>query len=440
MGRRILNYGMRATHARITSLTNFNDPISVSDFDAFGIDQRALGGQPVLRDSFVRRQAELADLVLRKGGLIICLLRPPFQIQLINAGTFDPLTLFDGVNTGAFDVIRRSLRLGVTTKWSFTKGAKGVAYGYLRTLSENVHLEAFLAEDAASYEQRGGAVIATNSAGWPVSVEFIFGTGRVCFVPDTNKDVPEGKLGTVVARMVEEHYGGAIEVETPNWVDGVAVPGANANDARIAELEKRKEEIDVELGRLGEDRSRLLNFRVLLFGYGKSVLEPAVRQALRELGFKVLQPEEYEGEWDVDLTDQGTGKTAVGEVEGSEGSINIDKLRQLLDYVEAEENAGRSHKGILIGNGYRLKELADPLRSSQFTEMAIKRAKGFEYCLLATSELFLAVCAVLKSPNDDALKQRIRNSILSTVGVWKFAEGDNAGTDSIGNATKEVRA
>lgn len=233
-------------------------------------------------------------------------------------------------------------------------------------------------------------------------------------------DVPDGQLGSTIARMVEEHFGGPVKLELPEWVGNVSVPGAEANDARIAELEKKMEEATVELSRLSGEKSRLLNFRVLLFGYGKSLLEPVVRQSLRELGFKVLEPEEYDGEWDVDLTDEGTGASAVGEVEGSEGAINVDKLRQLLDYVEAEENDGRRRKGILVGNGYRSKGLDEPERREQFAEMAVKRARGFEYCLLPTSDLFAAVCAVLQRSGDEALKRHLRGSILSTVGVWKF--------------------
>jgi hypothetical protein len=154
---------------------------------------------------------------------------------------------------------------------------------------------------------------------------------------------------------------------------------------------------------------------VLLYGYGKTVLEPAVRRALRELGFKVLEPEDYDGEWDLDVTDDGTGRSAVGEVEGSEGAINIDKLRQLLSYVEAEEDFGRARKGILVGNGYRLKGLNEPERLRQFTEKALREANGFGYCLLPATELFAAVCAVLKAPADEALKAHLRNSILATI-------------------------
>jgi len=64
-----------------------------------------------------------------------------------------------------------------------------------------------------------------------------------------------------------------------------------------------------------------------------------------------------------------------------------------MDYVESEENEGRCRKGILVGNGYRLKPLEEAERGEQFTQMALTRAAQYGYCLLPTTELFAAVCA-----------------------------------------------
>lgn len=432
MGRRILSFGVGATHARITRLTNFDDAVCLSDYEAMVFDPRALGNAQINAAAFFRRQAELGDLVQRKGGLLVCFLRPPSQVQLIGSGAFDVLNIFDSADMRALGMVRETLRMGTTTKWGVVKGAKGVTSGYLLALMGRLRSEAFLQTDEARLRSYAGKLVAVNSAGWPVGVEFECGPGRICFVP-VPQDVPEGQLGSVIARMVEEHYGGPIEMDTPGWVDAVSVPGADANIARISELERQREEIGAEFSRLGTERSELLNFRVLLYGYGKSVLEPVVRRAFRKLGLKVLEPEEYEGEWDIDLTDEESGASAVGEVEGSEGAINVDKLRQLLDYVESEENEGRSRKGILVGNGYRLRPWDEAERLDQFTQMAVTRAARYGYCLLPTTELFAAVCAVLKSPEDEGLKKHIRDSILSTVGPWKLTTPTQAsGTASAG--------
>src|SRR6267142_829712 len=432
MGRRILSFGVGATHARITKLTNFGDAVCLSDYEAMVFDPFVFHNSQVGAAAFFRRQSELGDLVQRKGGLLVCFLRPPSQVQVINSGQVDVLNIFDAADGLALGMVKQTLRMGTTTKWGMVKGAKGVTGGYLLTLMGRLRSEAFLQTDEAMLRNYAGKLVAANSAGWPVAVEFECGTGRLCFVP-VPQDVSEGQLGSVIARMVEEHFGGPVEMDTPRWVDAVSVPGADANIARISELERQRDEIGTELSRLGIERSELLNFRVLLYGYGKSVLEPVVRRAFGKLGLKVLQPEEYEGEWDVDLTDEVSGGSAVGEVEGSEGAINVDKLRQLLDYVESEENEGRCGNGILVGNGYRLKPLEEAERGEQFTQMALTRAARYGYCLLPTTELFAAVCAVLKSPEDEGLKNHVRDSILSTVGPWKFTTpAQTSGTASAG--------
>ena len=423
MGRAILSLGVAATHARITHLAIFGDPISVSNYDALVFDPYFFREMPppVETSTFVRRKAEIRDLVLRKGGLVLCVLRPLVRVQTTTAGVLDALDLLGLVDGRRIEFLKSALRLGTATRWGLNSGAKCVTSGFVRALASGLRPEAFLELEASDLRQNDITSVAADSAAWAVSIEFASGPGRLCFVP-APVEVTDGQLGAAVARMVEEHFGGPVEIEAPSWAAAVSVPGADAHDARIAQLEGDAKRIAAEHSLLVKERSALLNFRVLLYGYGNSVLEPVVMRALRELGFKVLERGEYDGDWDVDLTDEGTGASAVGEVEGSEGAINVGKLRQLLNYVEAEEDAGRKRKGILVGNGYRLKDLNEPERREQFTERVLKEANGFGYCLLPTSELFAAVCDVLKFPGVEALRKELRDSILSKVGVWRFEE------------------
>jgi hypothetical protein len=46
---------------------------------------------------------------------------------------------------------------------------------------------------------------------------------------------------------------------------------------------------------------------------------------------------------------------------------------------------------------------------------------GNHFCLVPTTELFKAVCAVLEAPEDEGLKTIIRDSLFVTVGQWSFA-------------------
>jgi hypothetical protein len=426
MAQRIANCGViTVKHVRVTNLS-FYEPTCFSDFEALIFDPAVITGARVPREAFLRRQAEVGDLVNRKGGLLVCVLRPPGSTTIVDAGNVDALSVLDTASIRAVGMVREALRSGTTTQWNLVKGASRVAAAYLRALDGGLNAEAFVQADEARLKDYGGTSVAANSVGWPVSVEFLSGTGRICFVPVLRNDRVE-RLGSALTQMVEEHYGGAVEIEAPPWVEAIVVPGANARDAEIARLKAESLHISGELAHLDGARSELLSFRVLLYGYGKSLLEPVVRRALRKVGFKILEPEDYRGEWDVDLTDRANGASAVGEIEGSDGAIRVDKLRQLLNYVEAEEDAGRKRKGILVGNGYRSKPLNEPERSSQFTEKVLGEAKGFGYCLLPTTELFAAVCAVLDAPSDETLQKHIRDSILSTVGVWTFTRPAEAG-------------
>jgi hypothetical protein len=108
-------------------------------------------------------------------------------------------------------------------------------------------------------------------------------------------------VGAAIMQIVETHFGGLSNVEAPAWAVDVMIPGSNAHDGRIAQLEQELTQIETEIAALKEKRDDLNNFRVLLYGYGKSLLEPVVRSAFRVLGFLVPEPEEYAGEWDVEL-------------------------------------------------------------------------------------------------------------------------------------------
>jgi hypothetical protein len=416
---RILNFGVSATHSSIIDLANFDDPRCLSDYDGFIIDSRALRGRSVVVETQTRRQNELRQLLHLKGGLVIYVLRPKENINLNNNHVVSNYNLL----SGAMDVhlIENAVRSGEGAKLKVISSAKGASNGYFRVLHDQLRFEAYLDTDISNIEKAQGTVFAVNSSELPIAVEFLVGKGRVCFVPLPNT-VPPERLGAAFGRMVESHFEQVAETEAPLWVKEVAVPGATAFDGRVAELETQQNKIDDEISELNEKRSALISFRKLLFESGRS-LEIASRLSLRLLGFEVPEPESYGGEWDVELIEPTSGETALAEIEGSEGLINIDKYRQLLDYVQSEILAGRERKGILIGNGFRLKAHGAEERRAQFSEHALRGASRYSSCLLPTTELFKAVCAILEKPENLNLRAEIRKSILGTVGVWIFNEG-----------------
>jgi hypothetical protein len=415
---RILSHGVPATHSSITDLSEFNNPLCVSDYDGFIIDPNAFRGRTLDYPTLARRQNELRQLLHLKGGLVICVLRPREDVKLIATQPVSNYNLL--ANAMSVELLEKTVKPGEGSKVSVISGAKGAMGGYFRVLRDQLRFEAYFDVGNARIAQEKATVFAVNSSGLPIAVEILVGKGRVCFVPLPYTVSPE-RLGAAFGRIIEAHYGEASETEAPVWAKDVAIPGATAFDGRIAELESQRIRIGNEISELDEKRSTRINFRRLLFESGL-VLESVVRVSLRLLGFEVPEPETYSGEWDVELREPVSGETAIAEIEGSEGLINIDKYRQLLEYVQTEILAGRDPKGILIGNGFRLKPQDAKERGAQFSEHALHGAAKFDTCLVPTTELFRAVCAILEKPEDHELQLAIRKSILETAGVWIFDE------------------
>jgi hypothetical protein len=415
--KRILNLGVPAAHDSITVLRDLIDPNCVSDYDAFVFDPHSLNS--VDQSNYFRRQREIRDLVVGKGGVVICLLRQhrPLAVPGVNASSYDILQL---ALPNALQYILGALREGWGSRVTVISAAKGASTGYYRVLNGVVRFAAYLEMTSQEVESYSGVVFAVDSISHTVGAEFSAGAGRVCFVPVPHEATGD-RVGSAIVRVVEAHYGGPSDIEAPAWLPEVNVPGSTAYDGRISELERSRAEIETEIEEHLAKRAQLLRYRELLFGYGKSVLEPVVRSAFRLLGFGVPEPDEYKGEWDAELHDAQSPEPAICEVEGSDGVVDVDKFRQLLDYINSEAIEGRDHKGILIGNGYRLTAPGAQERRSQFSNHAQNGAKRNGFCLLPASELFKAVCAVLEAHYDEGLKIQIRSSILATVGVWSFA-------------------
>jgi hypothetical protein len=407
---RILNYGVTATHGLISNLGSIREPQSVSDFHALVYDPDSFRADSNYSTADVqRRQAEVRDLIHRKGGIVIYLLRPDANC----------LWLLDLMPSSLAGFLRTVLKPGTGTQFAILQSARGMSAGYFQILKGMLHFTAHLEVSESQITQLGGTVFAVNSVGHPIAVEFVVGEGRICFLPPPN-NTPADRIGAAVVKVVTAHFNKTAQADAPAWTGNITVPGANIHDKQIDELTKRAEELGIQITALKDEREKLLRYVQLLFGYGKAVLEPVVRSAFRLLGFAVPDPEEYEGEWDVELRDPESARTALGEIEGSEGIIDVDKYRQLLDYIEAEAQEGRDHKGMLIGNGFRLLAPDASERQDQFSEHARRGAMRNQFCLLPTTELFKAVCAVLEAPEDQALRGTVRESLLTTTGQWSF--------------------
>lgn len=152
----------------------------------------------------------------------------------------------------------------------------------------------------------------------------------------------------------------------------------------------------------------------LSYEQGKYGLEPAVREAFRIIGFDVYDPEEYKEEYDLFVKEGDL--TIIGEIEGSQKQVSVDKYRQLLDYTDSRVTNGETVKGILIGNGFIGIDPAE--RPEQFSDEAIRGCESKKFCRMTTFELFKAVRAVIDNPDH---RDKIKQAIINCGTEFKFS-------------------
>lgn len=199
---------------------------------------------------------------------------------------------------------------------------------------------------------------------------------------------PPAKISTAdaIRRILLERYDFVFEKEAPSWVSGYTLPNMEAVKEGIAEIESQIAELvsKRDLARVQYDKeSRFLG---LLYGQGDDFLEPLVRDALRELGAKVIDPVRR-GEEDGRIIDPWDRK-AVLEIKGRGKQIPLTDVRQLQDWVADSVNDGWT-KGILIANAFRDQPPAN--RKNVYASNALENAARDSLALVTTTQLFLAL-------------------------------------------------
>jgi hypothetical protein len=184
MKRRMVSFGVAATHDLITPIASFGDIRSFSDFDALVLDPFSLVNPSAIgRPEFERRQREISDLINRKGGIVICLLRPDQRITVAVLGNLSCYSLFEQATYPVTKFIEGRVRSGLAERCELNGSAINVVNRYSSVLHGALRSEAFLDTTTAEVEALGGKVCAKNSAEYPVCVEFVVGPGRLCFLP-----------------------------------------------------------------------------------------------------------------------------------------------------------------------------------------------------------------------------------------------------------------
>lgn len=342
-----------------------SNPPNLHEFDAIIVDLDKLENRSGDRET--RVTSELAD-VLNGGGLIVCF--PPKTLGLSLSwlpGNFQPKEEKQG------------------------KRIKLLRHPRLMEVLERFAVDGDISYDVVFTHpaSQTWTPIASTMAGSPIAG--VAQNDHVIMLPRVRR--PERLMPDLFKTVVPQIMPDRVTAtepqmeEPPTWVGEFPVHGTDklgqeidAIDQKLSTLEKKKQ-------RKAEQLERLAGFQGLLWYKGKEHLEPVVRRALELLGVP-CQKEEPK-----DLVYHGEEGTLFIEIGGSDNSIEVSKGRQLMDYINAEDDPA-SIKGAIIGNPFR-KDHPDkpppknrPLFSPQLEKMATKQ----EWPLITTRELFDLVC------------------------------------------------
>lgn len=195
-----------------------------------------------------------------------------------------------------------------------------------------------------------------------------------------------------------------VESELPSWALEMTWPRLQE---RNAVLESARDAVRMATDMLDHRESEFgLERRwVGLLTLSGNDLEPLVRDALALLGIALESPSETERE---DLRGVIDGSTLIVEVTGSARPVDVDKVRQLDQWVgdelarQAEAGLDEPTVGVLIGNAYRQQPLSER-NPEWYTDSARMLAERRGHRLLRTADLFDLVTTEAMDP--DATKR-----------------------------------
>jgi len=367
----------------------------------------------------MERRAEETKLLLEKaGGIVICFLRQKGTVLKYKTDRYiHPIHRYSWLPR---EGIQRDYDFGQyfhpTLRYGQEIGEinKNHPFSqYFVALTKKICFEAVI---GASGLLEVARPIAKNKVGEVVALELSFGEGKFIFLPPPLKSVDEDKISGVLIDCIRKSLHWTKPLMKPDWINKYELPGESEVEKEFEELqgkitilEKKKQSIEAR-------RDKLEMLKGMLYEQGKYGLEPPVREAFRILGFKVLDPEEYKEDYDLYIKEPNL--TIIGEIEGSNKQMDVQKYRQLLDYVSSKLEEGENIKGILIGNGFIN---VDPdKRTEQFTEKAILGCRRQKFCRITTYELFKAIRAILSESDNKKLKKSVKQKVLKCDDQFKF--------------------
>lgn len=252
-------------------------------------------------------------------------------------------------------------------------------------------LPAYLNEAGVGHNNAGVQItpLAENRYKRPIAFAVVFDVGPYQSGPVIWLSAPT-KISTheAIDLLLKERYKVFSEVNPPDWLVKFPLPKEIPLRAKIAHKQEEIKKFSDQIEELEQNLREETKYHQLLYESGEGVLEPIVRNALRELGAHVDDPK-VKGRDDGRLTDP-RGREATLEIKGREGQLKLRDINELDRWVrDSLVMEDRRSKGILIGNLKRDQPLDN--RADIYPPNCLQAAKNSDMSLLTTSQIYRAI-------------------------------------------------
>ena len=436
---RILSLGFPLPGAPIDNHTFANAP-TFFDYDAIVVDTAALSqlieqviegkeehttrsGERVVNAQTGHRTIGLADLLrdrqheterlLARGGLVVCIMFP----NVIHS------------RVAGFSGCDRYFWLpaphGLQYREPFLRRGTGArllpvehdhAFGhFVDQFRDKLTYQAYFADDLPAFEG-AGRTFARSAGGAAVGVELTLGNGMAVFLPPPSSP-PTAEQRYAFSNAIQDAIRRTLRLEAtsapPTWLAGYELPGLAD---RLAERQKATEQAQQAQASAAEQDGtveEIDRYRKLLWQEGLHGLEEPVRDALSQIGFRVIASNLDSPAWIQLPADKAGKQAALVEVEANVNAVGMEAHYRLRRRLEEAIAKGKPRRGLLIINGHRTTAPAE--RPAQYDDSLRIAAESLRYCVATTEQLFHAVRASLEG--DAATLEAFRQRLLTTEGI-----------------------
>lgn len=431
---RVLSLSHRLQHRQVDNHTILNAP-NIADYDAIVLDigrtaevirLAALGqghlfthadapivngdgadGQAPLAALLDRRRQEFASAIER-GAAVAVFLAPQSRITgVIEKQGLDRYFLLPAPLGMAWDA------------WTVraSEGSRGAvvdhAHPFVRvyeTYARQMLYRAVLDDRAPGFGDHA-RVFLRSAGGSAIGVEVRVSQGRIVFMPSPQNPDTDW-LPPVEGQAMVEAFADMLALaddDPPYWGGEMAVPGLEAQEARVRDLAfavEQAQEAHAQAGRIAKSLSRV---RQVLWAGSDSALTDAAAACAQTLGFEAARSEDGEPLW---LDGDRSVEVVVASGEGAVDMAPHYRLRQRLEAIIASRAV--APRGVIVVNGQRLTRPDERVR--EVSEALRVAAESVGYALLPSRLLYRCALAALEGAPQERL-EAIRARIASTNGL-----------------------